>query len=193
MKTRITMLPLAAVLAAGALAGCGDDKKEGATPTPTSADQAQASKASTPETSWAAKLCTTMAGKAKTVQPPKVDASSPAATKKALITFFSDVGEQLNDQVDTVKEVGPPPTDEAKAAWNKAVDRMSDVENEVAKIRKGLRAADYQNAADVNAVVEDLGKQMNKLTQYQGPVAELSENKALSEALVNEPACSKVS
>lgn len=184
------MLPVATLLAAGVLAGCGDDKKDSATPEPTSTTQA---KASTPETSWAEKLCTTMAGKAKTVQPPKVDAQSPAATKKALVTFFTDVGDQLEDQIATVKEVGPPPAADAKAAWEKAVERMSGVEEDVTKIRQNIRGADAQNAADINAVVADLGKQMGKLTEYQGPVAELSENKTLQDALVNEPACSKVS
>ncbi len=192
MKLRITTIPVAAVLAAAALAGCGDDDKPKGDAQATTGGETTP-RPSTPETSWAAKLCTTMAGKASEVQPPKVDAKSPEATKKALITFFSDVGEQLEEQVDTVKEVGPPPAAADKAAWDKAVKRMSGVEDDVAKIRRSLRAAEAQNAADINSVVADLGKQMTKLNQYQGPVAELSEHKSLSDALVNEPACSKVS
>ncbi|MBJ7472937.1 MAG: hypothetical protein JHD16_16640 [Solirubrobacteraceae bacterium] len=203
MITRIKKAPVVAlVAAAGLLAGCGGDSDKpnanasGSTPAAadngavTSADKATAT---TPEENWAAKLCTTMAKQAKTVQPPEVDTSSPEATQKGLVKFFVDVGDQLEDQVKAVEKVGPPPGGDAEAAWNRAVKAMKATETKVGDIRQELRAATPDSAAELNAVVAKLGDQMKVLNEYQGPVADLSKEDTLATALSSEPACAKVS
>lgn len=198
-----TPLVSVALVAAGALAGCGDDNgsEKASTPAPAPAastpaaadtDAKSAAAATTPQGKWAQQLCTAMVGKAEEVQPPNVNPKSPEATQKALIAFFSDVGEQIDGQVATIEKIGPPPGS-AAGDWEKAVEQLRKTNAEVAKIRRGLRAANPQTSGDVDKVVADLGKQMGELAQYQGPVAELSKNKALADAIAAEPACAKVS
>lgn len=185
---------------AGLLAGCGDDKGEaenpnvtppGATATTPSADDVAAI-ATTPEGTWASKLCTEMASRAKEVQPPDVAGGSPEATKKALVAFFVSVGGQLGDQINAIEEIGPPPGDDP-AGWKAAVKRMKKTEAGVEDIRKSLRASSPKSSEDIDKIVADLGEQMQTLTQYEGPVADLSKDKALAAALSAEPACAKVS
>lgn len=190
---------VALLAVAGLLAGCGDDKKEGANAGSTPAAAATtdtaattAAVATTPEGSWASKLCTEMASRAKELQPPSIEGASPEATKKALIAFFVSVGDQLGDQIDAIEEIGPPPGDDA-AGWKAAVKRMKKTEDGVGDIRKSLRAASPKSSADINKIIADLSGQMQTLTKYQGPVADLSKDKALAAALSAEPACAKVS
>lgn len=189
MKYTLNRASAVALLAvAGLIAGCGDDSSKKA-----SEDPVGKALASTPEEAWASKVCTAIAAQAQTIQPPAVDPKDPAGAQKGLVTFFSSVGDQLDNQITAIEKVGPPPGEEAAADFDKALVRMKATEAQLTKIRKSLRSEDPKSSSDVNAIVADLGKEFQKLSKYQGPVADLSKSDTLATALAAEPACATVS
>lgn len=191
MLTRNTRAAAVALLLAVTFAGCGDDK-----------DNASANGGSgsseqvvppTPEENWAKDVCTAIQKQVKEVQPPRVESNDPADTQKALVTFFSDVGDQLDGQVEAIKTVGPPPDAATKAEWEKALAGLEKTNGKITKIRKELRSANPKSASDVNKIVAGLSKDMEVLTKYDGAIAELKKSKQLESALTTEPACASVS
>lgn len=193
MLTRNTRAAAVALLLAVGFAGCGDDAdKSGA-----SADGGSASSEQvvppTPEENWAKEVCTAIAKQVKEVQPPRVESNDPADTQKALVTFFSQVGGQLEGQVEAIKTVGPPPDAATKAEWEKAVEGLEKTNAKITGIRKELRGANPKSSEDIDKIVASLSKDMQVLTQYDGAIAELKKNKQLGTALTTEPACASVS
>lgn len=201
MKTAVALL-----CAATALAGCGDDGDEAAdVPAPTTVASTPGSTpavAETPETKkiaasaegkWATKLCTEMVGKVGQIQPPVIDDASPEGTQKGLIAFFGEVVEQQGAQIATLKSVGPPPGDKAVAEWEKAVTKLREVRREVTTVKKDLEATTPGSKAELAKQMSGLGKQLESLGSYGGPIADLKASKKVGAALGVEPACAKVS
>lgn len=200
-------MAVVALLAATAIAGCGSDSSDdqavapapvATAPAATSPGDAPAATTATsvsdsPETSWANKLCTQLAGKAKPITPPNVQATTPEDTQKSLVTFFTSVVDQLGSQIETIESVGPPPGAKPTQEWEKAVASLRDIRKEVAKVTRGVKRANPTNAAELQKVIGNLGEQMKSLSTYEGPVKDLAQNKTLSPALEAEPACQKVS
>lgn len=211
--TKTKRMAAAALFATAAFAGCGGDSSDdqSASTPPVAAttaeqgttaatqatspeeEQARAAIATTPEGTWASRTCKAIAGKAEELTPPKVDNNSPEATQKGLVTFFTDVVDQLGSQINTLEDVGPPPGAKLESEWKKALSQLRGVRKDVAKAVRGVKSADAKTPEDIQAVVTDLGTQLQKMATYEGPVAELKKNETLKPALEAEPTCAKVS
>lgn len=193
MKMR-SPLVAAALAAAVAFAGCGDDDKKpeangggGATVDET------VQPTQSPEELWAAKFCAGLVKNATTLQPPKVDGSDPAATQKELVRFFDEVADQLDGQLDQFKAVGAPPSVEEQKAWKAARAELRDTLDKVKGLRRAMRSQDLSSKSDVTQAVDQLASDFKVLNEYLGPVDGLSKDPDLKAALLNEPACANVS
>lgn len=193
MLTRNTRAAAVAVLLAASFAGCGDDKDGGGSAGTADTPSSETAVAPTPEENWAKEVCTAIAKEVKEVQPPRVEGDDPKDTQKALVSFFEEVGGQLDAQVAAIKTVGPPPDAATKAEWEKALAGLEKTNDKITNIRKELRGAKPQSSADIDALVAGLSKDMQVLTQYDGAIAELQKSKKIGTALTTEPACAGVS
>lgn len=200
-----TKTAVALLLAATALAGCGDGDEAADVPAPTTVASTPVDAsvpAVTPETKkiaasdegkWATQLCTEMAGKVGQIKPPTIDDASPEGTQKGLVAFFDEVVKQQGAQLSTMKSVGPPPGDKAGAEWKTAMTNLRKVRSEVTTVKDDLEATTPGNKAELAKQISGLGKQLESLGAYGGPIGELKASKNVGAALSVEPACAKVS
>lgn len=191
----------AALLAAAALGGCGSSS-DGPSPiasstTPVSSSPAvaattagqQPSAADTAKAKWASDLCSTLTAKAKPIQPPSVATTTPADTLKSLQTFFTTVVDTQTIQLQALKSVGEPPSDNATADWKKAIKELRAIRKRVTKVQKGLATTSADNKTQIAKIIADVGEQTKALSSYNGPVSALAENGAVGPSLKAEPSC----
>lgn len=219
MRTGTSAKACAAVLlAAATLAGCGgsdeDTEKAEAVPAGTTVPQAPSQTATTeedkkeakakeaalakevsanasPERVWAKKLCVAMADAGKPLSPPNLEAPNVDTTQRSLVRFFTDAQKQLRVQVTTLEKVGAPPNNRASTEWTQAVGGMETIAQQLGVVKKSVQAAKLDSQKDLEKFTEDLGGQMEVLSNYPGPIAVLLPNPEIGPALKAEPSCSK--
>lgn len=179
-------LVTAAVVAAFALVGCGDDKKE-------SASTAATAPKMSPADEWAQTLCVRIGAQVKELQPPKVAEASPAETKAELVRFFDQVADQLDAQAGTLKEVGAPPTKEGKEVWSDARKELGETRRKVKNLRRSIRGQDFSSSSDVSAGMDKLASDFKVLNSYLGPVSDMSKDPELKMAFLSDPNCANLS
>lgn len=193
-STRI--LAVAALCAVTGLSACGgDDEKpttptaavtEAATPQPKSpADEPDAS----PTEEWVRTTCDSLEEGMKALQPPNVNGTSPEDTKRSLVTFFTQLADQLGNQKKILEQVGPPPGPNAKREFEDALDKLDEVKGKLDRVVERVERSDASTKKDVDALVVDLGDSLKVMADYDGPIAQLAKTKALREALSAEPGC----
>lgn len=210
----------AALLVAATFAGCGGSDDDGeqadAAPAGTTIPQSPSQTATTeeeqkeakakeqalakeisakesPERAWAKKLCTAMAGAAKPLTPPNLEAPNVETTQQSLARFFTQAREQLGVQVETLEKVGAPPNDRASTEWQQAVGGMETIQQQLGVVQKSVKAAKLDNQKDLEEFTTDLGKQMDVLSNYPGPIAILTPNPEIGPAIQAEPRCRNLS
>ena len=206
----------AAVLAAAMLVGCGSDdepaEKADAAPagttipkspsqTATTEEEKKEAKAqeaalakevsadSSAERAWAKKLCTAMADTSEPLTPPTLEAAEVGTTQNSLARFFTQAQKQLEAQVTTLEKVGAPPNGRASTEWTQAVGGMETISQQLGVVQKSVKAAKLDNQKDLEKFTTDLGKQMDVLSNYPGPIAVLLPNPEIGPALEAEPRC----
>jgi hypothetical protein len=203
-STNIRRSAVALVATAGLLAGCGDSDTDPvgsttdapaattaavtATPIPTLSAKDKKELAS-PNGKWATSVCNGLVKGTLELQPPNVDPANPASTRTSLISFFKQVGDQLEGQVKVLKDAGKPPT--GIDTYKSSIRRLEKIKRSVRELGENVEESNATSEADITAVVAGLGKQMNALSSYGGPVVDLSKNKDLAKVLSAEPACAK--
>jgi hypothetical protein len=207
MRTKMNIAVIAAVSAV-ALAGCGSSSDGGSpsanapaatsqvagtqstTATTTGSTPASTTaKVDSPQATWANQLCSAMTGKIKPIQPPSVQATSPADTQKSLVKFIDNIVTAEGEQLQTLKAVGAPPGANAKSDWKGAVKRLRTIRKKLVKVENGLKSTNPTNAKQLQAGIADLGKKLKVLATYQGPVVDLSTSKAIGKAVTADPGC----
>lgn len=221
MQRGKTARAAAAVLAAtAALAGCGGsdepEQKADAAPAGTTIPQAPSQVATTEEQkkeakakeaalakevsekgseerAWAKELCSAMSNASKPLTPPNVGADEVDTTQRSLTRFFSQAQDQLGVQIKTLESVGAPPNNRASTEWQQAVGGLKTIRQQLGVVQKSVAAAKLENQKDLETFTTDLGRQMEALSNYPGPIAILSPNPEIGPALQAEPGCRKLS
>lgn len=201
-------LLVAALCVATALAGCGDKKKDATTastppaattvattpeetPTPVATSPSK-SPTATPTEIWVHDTCDKLSKSTKALQPPTVQGTTPEKTKESLQAFFGQLATQLGNQQDALKAAGPPPGPNAQREYKKALAQLTKVEAKIKVVADRVKAADVSSAAEVQALVADLGKSLQVMSNYDGPIAQLMKTNSLGKALAAEPACASL-
>lgn len=189
------ILAVAAVCAVAGLAGCGDDNDatpsptpavETATPKPPSpADQPDA----TPTEKWVRTTCDKLEAGMKALQPPNIKGTTPEDTKQSLVTFFTQLSDQLGNQEKILNEVGPPPGKNAKREFKDALKELARVHAKLERVVSRVEGAEATSKAEMDSLVDDLGSSLKVMSDYDGPIAQLAKTKALKDALSAEPGC----
>jgi hypothetical protein len=192
-------LAVAAVCAATALSGCGDDEPKASTPatqadtsTPVPTSPAEAPDA-TPTQKWARATCDKLAGQMDALQPPQVSGTTPEDSQKSLVNFFNSLLEQLDKQASALRAAGSPPGPNAQREYEKALSELDRVERRIQSVTKRAEAANATSKAELDRLVNDLGKSLKVMSDYEGPIAQLLETRSLGKALGAEPACAALS
>ena len=196
-----------ALLATAALAGCGKSSDNANTAPPLASSPTAAStpavastpaatsggaKVSSASAKWAKSLCTAVTTDVKQLQPPSVTGTSPAATQQALATFFTQVGNQLGNEVKALESAGPPPgSSKATAEYNAAKQKVAKLQPKVAAIQSKVANAKVNSAKDLASLETGLRNELKVLAGNSGPVSALAEGVAGS-ALRAEPACASL-
>jgi hypothetical protein len=195
-------MALVALCATTALAGCGSKDKDtptptaaastptfpADTPTPTGPSPADAPGAS-PTVKWAKATCAKLVGAQKAVQPPQVSPSTPDDTKKSLTTFFGQLSDQLGAQADVLKEAGAPPGPNGRKAYAAALAKLAVVQAKVDKVQAQVKSSDAGSEKEMQVLIASLGKTLESMASYEGPISELMATRSLGDALSAEPAC----
>lgn len=191
------ILAVAALCAVTGLAACGgDDDAPASTPAaaveatatpepPSPADQPDA----TPSEKWVATTCDKLEAGMKALQPPNVNGTTPEDTKKSLVTFFTQLADQLGNQKTILEEVGPPPGKNAKAEFEDALEELDKVKGKLDGVVSRVERSDATTKKDVDALVVDLGESLKVMADYDGPIAQLAKTNALRDELAAEPGC----
>lgn len=206
MRANAKLLAVA-LAATTAFAGCGSDDNTNtsnsgsgadastptslaqaatATPMPTSPAE---SAGATDTQKWAKDVCAKLADATTAVKPPEVNPSTPKETKASLKAFFDQIAEQLDKQGSALKKVGPPPGPNGKAEYKKALAKLDEVQTAVERVAVSTKNASANNAAQMQELMTELGKQLQSLANYEGPISELMQTKSVGKQLSAEPAC----
>lgn len=190
------MLVVAAVCAATGLAGCGDDNDKTPSPTtaivetPTPTPQSPADKpGATATEKWVQKTCDQLEAGMKALQPPNIKGTTPEDTKQSLVTFFTQLSDQLGNQEKILNEVGPPPGKNAKREFKDALKELARVHAKLERVVSRVEGAEATSKAQMDSLVDDLGSSLKVMSDYDGPIAQLAKTKALKDALSAEPGC----
>ncbi len=189
-------LSLAALVALSlGVASCGDDgvRPVGSTPAAPTSTPVKSEKSSTPRAEWVLAACKSLAKVNASVQPPAIQPSTPQKTKQSLERFYTDLSSVLSEQEKALAAVGEPPGRNAGRDYSETVTRLKDVQAQLTQLKGRVSAADLKTADDLNDLLEVLGRRMQKMASYQGPVADLVQSRALGKAIGRESACSKLS
>lgn len=176
-------------------AGCGDDgvRPVASSPKDDAKSTATPAKSSTPRAEWVLATCRGLGQINASVQPPSVQPSSPSDTKASLERFYNDLSKVLSEQEKALAAVGTPPGANARRDYRETLGRIRDVQAQLAELKGRVQASDLKTADDLNELLEALGRRMQKMASYQGPMADLIRSRALGKAIDREPACSKLS
>lgn len=194
--TATRSLSLAVIVGLGlGVASCGDD---GVRPVATTATEAPSTpvkpaKSSTPRAEWVLATCRSLARVNDSVQPPSVQPSTPQKTKESLERFYTDLAAVLTEQEKALVAVGEPPGRNAGRDYREMLTRLKDVQTQLTELKGRVSAADLKTADDLNDLLEVLGRRMQKMATYQGPIADLVKSRALGASIGRESACSKLS
>jgi hypothetical protein len=191
------MLAVVALCAATGLAGCGDDKDKdpvggttAAVETPTPKPQSPADQPdATPTEKWVRQTCDKLEAGMKALQPPNIKGTSPEDTKKSLVTFFTQLADQLGNQEKILNEVGPPPGKNAQREFKDALEKLAEVRGKLERVVSRVESSDATTKKAMDALVVDLGESLKVMADYDGPIAQLAKTNALKDALSAEPGC----
>ncbi len=125
----------------------------------------------------------------KALQPPNVNGTSPEDTKKSLVTFFTQLADQLGNQKTILEQVGPPPGKNAKGEFEDALDKLDEVKGKLDRVVARVEKSDASTKKQVDALVLDLGESLKVMADYDGPIAQLAKSNALRDELSAEPGC----
>lgn len=191
--TRGLALAALAALTAG-VASCGDDgvRPVSSTASETTTASAPPKKSSTPRAEWVLAACNSLSKVNASVEPPAIQPSTPQKTKQSLERFYTDLSSVLSEQEKALAAVGEPPGRNAGRDYTETVTRLKDVQTQLTELKGRVAAADLKTADDLNDLLEVLGRRMQKMASYQGPVADLVQSRALGKAIGRESACSKL-
>lgn len=190
----------AVVLAAATLAGCGgeDDEPTGSastssTPTtPTERPVAKPTGKGTSTERWVDELCVALNNEVETLLPPEVSPSSPESTRDSLVAFYDRILDRFEVQEGVMKEAGSPPGSGADKTYDRALDAMQSTRRELEKAADVVRDSNPKTAEDVAELTKSLEEKMVALSDYKGPIIELTRNDKLSDAINANETCNQV-
>jgi hypothetical protein len=161
------------------LAGCIGSSEE---------PQAQA----TPQEKWAQSLCKALEPTTAVVEPPAAEASSPAESKKDIVEFLRTLRDRLNAQSKVLTDAGAPPEVDT-AAYDQAKQSISAGSQTLQGVIKRLKAADPQDAGQMQETLTQVGTSLAESSSYKGPLAELSaSDEGLKKAFENDATCTSI-